>query len=142
VQRAIEVMESHGLDPMRYGFICYDQWPESVEEIEDENGDMVRIVPRQAMRETVTEVQAVEIIDGTPTLVTRQHTERTPVAEMRPVVTAEGEPVVGEDGEPIMHPVPVMEDTEQRYRRVVTPAGDRYSFRETRLIMFMLAGLL
>lgn len=27
VQRAIEVMESHGLDPFSYGFICYDSWP-------------------------------------------------------------------------------------------------------------------
>lgn len=26
VQRAIEVMESHGLDPFEYGFICYDEW--------------------------------------------------------------------------------------------------------------------
>lgn len=26
VQRAIEVMKSFGLDPMRYGFICYDEW--------------------------------------------------------------------------------------------------------------------
>ncbi len=28
VQRAIEVMESHGLDAMRYSFICYDAWDE------------------------------------------------------------------------------------------------------------------
>lgn len=28
VQRAIEIMQSHGLDPMRYGFICYDTWDE------------------------------------------------------------------------------------------------------------------
>lgn len=28
VQRAIEVMESHALDPMAYGFICHDIWPE------------------------------------------------------------------------------------------------------------------
>jgi hypothetical protein len=28
VQRAIDVMTAHGLDPMRYGFICYDAWPE------------------------------------------------------------------------------------------------------------------
>jgi len=28
VQRAIEIMQSHGLDPFRYGFICYDQWDE------------------------------------------------------------------------------------------------------------------
>src|SRR6185312_1063332 len=24
VQRAIAIMQEHGLDPMRYGFICYD----------------------------------------------------------------------------------------------------------------------
>lgn len=28
VQRAMEIMQSHGLDPMCYGFICYDQWNE------------------------------------------------------------------------------------------------------------------
>ncbi|WP_313218401.1 tail fiber domain-containing protein [Stenotrophomonas sp.] len=28
VQRAIEVMQSHGLDPFAYGFICYDSWEE------------------------------------------------------------------------------------------------------------------
>ena len=27
VQRAIAIMEACGLDPMRYGFICYDEWP-------------------------------------------------------------------------------------------------------------------
>jgi hypothetical protein len=27
VQRAIEIMEAHGLDPFAYGFICYDEWP-------------------------------------------------------------------------------------------------------------------
>jgi hypothetical protein len=31
VQQAIAIMQSHGLDPMRYGFICYDQWPETPE---------------------------------------------------------------------------------------------------------------
>ena len=31
VQRAIEIMESHGLEPMRYGFICYDEWGASVD---------------------------------------------------------------------------------------------------------------
>lgn len=28
VQRAIEIMQSHGLDPMAYGFICFDKWGE------------------------------------------------------------------------------------------------------------------
>jgi hypothetical protein len=29
-QTVIAIMISHGLDPMRYGFICYDEWPEHV----------------------------------------------------------------------------------------------------------------
>lgn len=28
VQRAMEIMESFGLDPFKYGFICYDKWDE------------------------------------------------------------------------------------------------------------------
>lgn len=28
VQRVIDVLNDHQLDPMRYGFICYDSWPE------------------------------------------------------------------------------------------------------------------
>jgi len=31
VQQAIAIMQSHGLDPFRYGFICYDQWDEQPE---------------------------------------------------------------------------------------------------------------
>jgi hypothetical protein len=30
VQRAIEIMTSHGLDPMAYGFICYDEWDDII----------------------------------------------------------------------------------------------------------------
>lgn len=29
VQRAMEIMTSHGLDPFRYAFICHDSWDES-----------------------------------------------------------------------------------------------------------------
>lgn len=31
VQRAIEVMKAHGLDPFAYSFICYDKWDETPE---------------------------------------------------------------------------------------------------------------
>jgi hypothetical protein len=27
VQRVIEVMKSFGLEPLSYGFVCYDEWP-------------------------------------------------------------------------------------------------------------------
>lgn len=33
VQRAIEVMESFGLNPFNYGFICYDEWDQQTETI-------------------------------------------------------------------------------------------------------------
>lgn len=57
VQRAIEVMESHGLDPMRYGFICYDEWDETPEQWEDapeeldEDGNVAREASRTLVQE-------------------------------------------------------------------------------------------
>lgn len=52
VQRAIEIMESHNLDPMAYGFICYDAWPDEWEDRpavvrDDEEGNPVEIVPAE-----------------------------------------------------------------------------------------------
>ncbi|KRG63892.1 hypothetical protein ABB26_09925 [Stenotrophomonas humi] len=41
VQRAIEVMRSHGLDPFARGFICYDAWDELLEVLGDE-GEVVQ----------------------------------------------------------------------------------------------------
>lgn len=42
VQRVIEVMTSHGLDPFTYSFICYDEWPEtSIEHPEIRDADTV-----------------------------------------------------------------------------------------------------
>ncbi len=37
VQQAITVMTAHGLDPMAYGFICYDSWPQQ----KDEQGNVI-----------------------------------------------------------------------------------------------------
>lgn len=42
VQRAIEIMQAHGLDPFRYGFICYDEWPETPEQRDPETGDITQ----------------------------------------------------------------------------------------------------
>lgn len=41
VQRAIEIMTANNLDPMSYGFICFNSWDEEVKPILDENGDQV-----------------------------------------------------------------------------------------------------
>lgn len=57
VQRAIEIFESNGLDPMRYGCICYDEWeatPAETIEIDaeyDEDGN----VTKEAYTEVVNE---------------------------------------------------------------------------------------
>ncbi len=41
VQRAIEILRSHGLDPFAYGFICYDQWGE-LPEVIGEDGEVAQ----------------------------------------------------------------------------------------------------
>lgn len=41
VQAAIGVMESFGLDPFAYGFICHDEWEES-QEVRDEEGELIQ----------------------------------------------------------------------------------------------------
>lgn len=35
VQRVMEIMQSYGLDPLKYGFVCYDEWEETSEVISD-----------------------------------------------------------------------------------------------------------
>lgn len=51
VQSIISCMEGHGLDPFRYGFVCYDEWEETQEvwhewpatdEVLDEDGNLIR----------------------------------------------------------------------------------------------------
>lgn len=41
VQRAIEIMEAHGLDPFGYGFICYDEWDAKPEHLDEETGNVL-----------------------------------------------------------------------------------------------------
>lgn len=59
VQAVIATMEAHGLDPFRYGFVCYDAWPEQQEfvhswgEERDEDGS----ITREAGSEVVQEYQ-------------------------------------------------------------------------------------
>jgi len=43
VQRAMEVMDSHGLDPLAYAFICHDAWEEvTTPEEKDEEGKVTK----------------------------------------------------------------------------------------------------
>ena len=47
VQRSIEILQSHGLEPFTYGFICYDQW-EAVDPVYAEDGETVMQEGRNA----------------------------------------------------------------------------------------------
>lgn len=44
VQRAIEIMKNNNLDPMAYGFICYDKWNDIIHK-SDESGAPVEVTP-------------------------------------------------------------------------------------------------
>lgn len=64
VQRAIEVMQSHGLDPMNYGFVCFDTWddrfvehPADYEQVEvrDDAGKLVGYEQGELIAEAWTE---------------------------------------------------------------------------------------
>lgn len=62
VQRAIEIMQANGLDPMAYGFICYDKWDDEfvyhpAQEAHDGlvNEDGQVLIPAQEAKEAWTE---------------------------------------------------------------------------------------
>jgi hypothetical protein len=40
-QQVADIMRSHGLDPDRYSFYCYDEWDEIPEEL-DSDGNVIR----------------------------------------------------------------------------------------------------
>ena len=42
VQSVIAAMEAHGLDPFRYGFVCYDEWDEHPEIRDEEMGEVTQ----------------------------------------------------------------------------------------------------
>lgn len=158
VQRVMEIMQSHGLEPTKYAFICYDEWQEDAKEVEDENGDIVK---EFEVVKTVTkevEKQEVKVIDGRAILQTVKTLETEQVVQPMPVVDEAGQPVMIDSPEqrddegnmiveaskhPMMHYEPVMEKITKRFKRVVmNPAGNCYALRHEQLLMFIVRGLL
>jgi hypothetical protein len=70
VQRAMEIMIANDLDPMAYGFICYDEWNDIFVKHDE-------ILSVEAVEES-EEVEAVEAVEGVPAW-----TEQTQVAGNR-----------------------------------------------------------
>ena len=57
VQAVIATMETHGLDPFRYSFVCYDEWPDQPEIVQswneerDEDGNVTREAGSEIVQE-------------------------------------------------------------------------------------------
>jgi len=86
VQRAIAILESHGLDPFAYGFVCYDEWDEQVAVTEERR--LGRCVlsdkPEVTIYENVEESMA-DSPDGDPPLLwVYERTEQIVEQEYRP----------------------------------------------------------
>lgn len=132
VQRAIDVMESHGLDPWRYGFICRDDITRKVK--------VTQTQTVQATEDVEEAYSEIEIRDGVPVQVQKTRIVQQPKVVMIAVVDEDGRPVE-RGGEPLLHPVPVMEVRPVEVE-IDEPAGDRLGFRYDQLTLFMLRGLL
>lgn len=144
VQRAIELGQQLGLDPMRYAFICHDVWEDEFEDVPEVPATETVLIP----------FKEVQIINGAPVLVEGNREEQRLVKQEVQVIDAEGHPVydkvpaeLDEEGNqisparevPMMHQVQVV--AQPAFRRKVRDAGDIYSFRTDQLALFILRGL-
>lgn len=132
VQRAMEIMESEGLDPFSYGFICKDDITKKIKK---------KVKKKVQKTETKEEVYTeIEIINGTPTQVEKTRTTEVAVTELVDIVNSKGEKVMDGEGNVQQHPVPVMV-TKTIEEEVEVPDGVRYGFRYDQLSMFVIKGL-
>lgn len=175
VQRAIEIMTSHGLQPTAYAFICHDSWDDLYENIQTNVGEKVKAVrqiERQKSKQTERKITEIKMVDGKAVACTSvqiseemefsEHLvfneDGTPLMyEASPAVAAiyndEGNllhPAVAATYEQVVHREPVIEIIDQEYevdaepvfeKKLIRPAGDRYSFRPDELLMFIAKGI-
>lgn len=126
VQRVIEIMQSHGLDPFTYGLVCYDSWPAEYEDVETPV-TQVRTVERPH----------VEIVDGQAVMTLQQVEVAEPVVDVYPLVDESGVAILDDDGLPATYSVPRVVTTQ----RQVTAAGDCYSLRHDELLLLITAAV-
>ncbi|WP_428718589.1 tail fiber domain-containing protein [Undibacterium curvum] len=153
VQRAISILEKHGIDPFSLGFICHDVWSAEYEKRQTNVGAKV-IKHREVRKQKVTvherDQEVIEIINDKPVLVVRPVVTKEPVFVDAPVSRPDGSPVVDESGQQMTVRLPDMETVSEPYEADADPvyedvlireAGDGFSFRYDELTLFILAGL-
>jgi hypothetical protein len=114
VQRVIEIMTAHGLDAMRYGFICFDEWEE-----------------RGIDHPAVEAVAAVEAIPAIPAVPARE-AYWDEFEQFHEAVEAVG-------GVPAVPAVEAVEAADA-YREILQEAGNQYGFRYDQLNLFIARG--
>lgn len=117
VQRAIEVMQSHGLDPFRYSFICYDEWDDEYQDIPAVEARSA--TPEQPAQYESREVRETVIIDGE-----EREIVRTELVEISPRVPAQ-EAIEAKPAE----------------RKLIRAGGNKYGFRVHELLLFIARGI-
>jgi hypothetical protein len=123
VQRAIEIMQSHGLDAMTYGFVCYDEWEA---EYEDHPATYEQVIVEPEEIE-ITPAKTIDItedvfIDGAQRTVARQ----IELPEQRRVIK---DAVLGNG--------PIKQEA---WRETKREAGNSYGFRTDQLLLFIARG--
>jgi hypothetical protein len=123
VQRAIEVLESHGLNPFDYSFICYDKWDD---EFIEHPAIYEQVITEEAVYETIPEwteeITETVLIDGKETTATRSIHHPKMEKLIRDSVIGDG---------------PVRQEAWTEQTRV---AGDSYGFRMDQLLAFIARG--
>lgn len=114
VQRAIEIMEEHGLEPMSYGFICYDQWDEQIIE-----------------HEALTEEHAAEVVEHDAVYEPVQAAGIYSEGRL-------GDRLISEAWTEVVSEA--WTEVRREAWSEVIPAGDRYSFRFDGLLAFVAIG--
>lgn len=148
--------ESEGLDPFKYGVLCFDEWEEKTETVEClETDEGAYFIEEQ---EQVTEqvsifIDKIEIRNGVPVMVKVEEIIDKPVIEQKQVFNEEGEVVFEDKVErdqngdvvvtkiPLLHNVPVMKTIKKYRRDIIRQKGDLYGVRYDQLAMFILGSL-
>jgi hypothetical protein len=157
VQRAIEIMESNGLKPFDYAFICYDKWDDVYKDFVINQGEKVKVVKQAQKTQVIKKKQSlIEIKDGVAIMSEKEIEFTENVVQQIPVFDENNQPIFEETTDDqgnivrkqMMFDVPVMEeieievDAEPKYEsRLVQKASDVYGFRVDELTMFMIRGL-
>lgn len=147
-QRFVEAFERHGLDPYRFGFICYNEWEDQYVKVQANEGETVtktRTVSQPVMVTMTREVLVDEVLeDGTKIKKATMEEYQTPKLIQVYIFNEDGSPHLDDNGVRAFVMEPVMEDIIEEYTEpappeyvdvLEVPAGSRYGIRYDQAII-------